>query len=46
VPKQHSSGGKEKLGSISKQGDRYLRSLWPAFPTFFSSATIACADCA
>lgn len=27
VPKQHSSGGKGKLGSISKQGDRYLRSL-------------------
>src|SRR3989440_6045472 len=26
VPKQHSSGGKDKLGSISKQGDRYLRS--------------------
>ena len=22
VPKQHSSGGKDKLGSISKQGDR------------------------
>src|SRR5207253_4254323 len=27
VPKQHLSGGKERLGSISKQGDRYLRSL-------------------
>jgi transposase len=27
VPKQHSSGGKDKLGHISKQGDRYLRSL-------------------
>ncbi|TMJ47103.1 MAG: IS110 family transposase, partial [Alphaproteobacteria bacterium] len=25
VPKQNSSGGKEKLGSISKRGDRYLR---------------------
>jgi len=24
VPKQHSSGGKERLGSISKQGDRAL----------------------
>ena len=24
VPKQHSSGGKNRLGSISKQGDRYL----------------------
>jgi transposase len=28
VPKQNSSGGKEKLGSISKQGDRYLHSLF------------------
>ena len=28
VPKQHSSGGKDRLGSISKQGDRYLRSLF------------------
>src|SRR5215813_8174779 len=32
VPKQHSSGGKDKLGSISKQGDRYLRSLFTAMP--------------
>jgi transposase len=30
VPKQYSSGGKDKLGSISKQGDRYLRSLFVA----------------
>jgi transposase len=30
VPKQCSSGGKDKLGSISKQGDRYLRSLFTA----------------
>lgn len=30
VPKQHSSGGKEKLGGISKQGDRYLRGLFTA----------------
>jgi transposase len=30
VPKQHSTGGREKLGSISKQGDRYLRSLFVA----------------
>src|SRR5215471_5257985 len=28
VPKQHSSGGRDRLGSISKQGDRYLRSLF------------------
>lgn len=27
VPRQTSSGGKERLGSISKQGDRYLRRL-------------------
>jgi transposase len=30
VPKQHSSGGRERLGNISKQGDRYLRSLFVA----------------
>jgi len=30
VPKQKSSGGKDRLGSISKQGDRYLRSLFTA----------------
>ena len=30
VPKQRSSGGKDKLGSITKQGDRYLRSLFTA----------------
>jgi transposase len=28
VPKQNSSGGKDRLGSISKRGDRYLRSLF------------------
>jgi len=27
VPKQYSTGGKARLGSISKQGDRYLRRL-------------------
>ena len=30
VPKQHSSGGKDQLGSISKRGDRYLRGLFVA----------------
>jgi transposase len=30
VPKQHSSGGRDKLGNISKRGDRYLRSLFTA----------------
>ena len=28
VPRQNSTGGKERLGSISKQGDRYLRRLF------------------
>jgi transposase len=27
VPKQHTTGGKDKLGSITKQGNRYLRWL-------------------
>ena len=27
VPKQHSSGGKDRLGGITKAGDRYLRSM-------------------
>lgn len=27
TPKPHSSGGKEKLGSISKMGNRYIRRL-------------------
>ena len=27
VPKQNSSGGKDRLGSISKHGNRYLRML-------------------
>jgi transposase len=27
TPRQHSSGGKEKLGRITKMGDRYLRKL-------------------
>jgi transposase len=27
VPRQHSSGGKERLGHISKQGNKYLRRL-------------------
>ncbi len=30
VPKQHSSGGKNRLGNISKEGDRYLRGLFVA----------------
>jgi transposase len=30
VPRQHSSGGKDRLGSISKQGDRYIRGLFVA----------------
>jgi transposase len=39
VPKQNSSGGKDKLGNISKQGDRYLRSLF----TTGAPAVIRCA---
>ena len=27
MPKQNSSGGKERLGGITKQGNRYLRSM-------------------
>lgn len=27
MPKQNSSGGKDRLGGITKQGDRYLRQL-------------------
>ncbi len=30
VPKQNSSGGRDKLGNITKAGDRYLRSLFCA----------------
>ena len=30
VPRQNSSGGKDRLGSISKRGDRYLRGLFVA----------------
>ena len=30
MPKQHSSGGKDRLGGISKRGDRYLRRLFVA----------------
>ena len=28
MPKQNSSGGKDRLGNISKRGDRYPRSLF------------------
>ena len=38
VPKQNSSGGRERLGSITKQGDRYLRSLFTAGARWPSSA--------
>ena len=27
TPKEHSSGGKRRLGAINKEGDRYLRTL-------------------
>ena len=35
VPRQNSSGGKEKLGSISKQGNRYIRQLLVAGATAY-----------
>ena len=35
VPRQNSSGGKEKLGRISKQGNRYLRQLLVAGATAY-----------
>jgi hypothetical protein len=40
VPRQHLSGGKERLGSISKQDDRYLLSLFVAG----ALAVIRCQD--
>jgi transposase len=39
VPKQHSSGGKDRLGSITKQGDCYLRSLFVAVAFLLSRWT-------
>ena len=41
VPSQHSSGGKNQLGSISKKGDTYLRTL---FIHGARSALRACKD--
>src|ERR1035441_9915928 len=43
VPKQHSSRGKDRLGGISKQGDRYLRSLFMAghLPSFAMPRSMA-----
>lgn len=35
VPKQHSSGGKERMGGISKMVDRYLRHLLVVGTTAF-----------
>ena len=32
VPKQNSSGGKERLGGITKQGNRYLRQMLVVVP--------------
>src|SRR4026209_11928 len=37
VPNQHSTGGKERFGGISKQGNRYLRWLLKAVPGLFES---------
>ena len=30
MPKRHSSGGKDRLGGVRREGDRYLRSLFTA----------------
>ena len=40
VPKQHSSGGRDKLGNISERGGRYPRSLF----TTGALAVIRCAE--
>jgi transposase len=45
VPKQNSSGGKDKLGSITKQGDRYLRSLFTAGALAVALVAEAIKDC-
>jgi transposase len=38
VPKQHSSGGKDRLGSISKQGVAiYAACSWPAHSPSFAT---------
>ena len=39
VPRQHSTGGKERLLGISKRGDRYLRTLFIAKTTAFGRET-------
>ena len=39
VPRQNSTGGKERLGSISKQGDRYLRRLFVVGAIFRTART-------
>lgn len=39
VPKQHSNGGKERVGGISKQGNRYLRWLLVAGITARAGST-------
>jgi transposase len=39
TPRQNSSGGKEKLGSITKQGNRYIRRL------LVLGGAIAASDC-
>jgi transposase len=44
VPRQHSSGGKDRLGSISKQGDRYLRGLFVARRGFVPCTGVSRAD--
>jgi transposase len=38
VPRQYSSGGKNKLGSITKAGDVYLRTMLTCNPPIFNGS--------
>ena len=41
TPRQNSSGGKQTLGGITKQGNRYIRKLLVLYATSLSSTTSA-----
>lgn len=42
VPRQNSTGGKQKLSGISKQGDKYLRRLLPARARCCKRSPVSC----
>jgi transposase len=44
VPKQNSGGGKDRLGHISKRGDRYLRSLFTIGALAVRHSSTSCPD--